>query len=340
LGVVHPDWIWVPAHYIWTPRGYIHVGGYWDYPVIHRGVLFAPVFFTPRVHFGITYLFSPGFVINLNVFDDALFLRPQYSHYYYGNYYAPRYYRQGIYPWFSLHARRVVYDPIFAHQRWHHRKDHDWENHLHKRFREHRKQKGLRPPKTYNHRTQPNRAGKWSGSARVGSVIPLDRSGKATAGVYRFKPLSEKERKAFSQREKAVRTYQKERQHRETPQQNRMDSYVSKKPVPNKVKFSRSPIMDRSGGKSGRKKAPPAQYKAPKPNPDVEPLQRKHDLSGSWNRSLKSENKGRKPEIRERRLMDNPRQSGDKDRPSQNRLQKSNDRQQRGNGGWQRSIEQ
>jgi hypothetical protein len=43
--VVHPDWIWVPVHYNWTPRGYIFVGGYWDYTVIHRGVLFAPVFF-------------------------------------------------------------------------------------------------------------------------------------------------------------------------------------------------------------------------------------------------------------------------------------------------------
>ncbi|MBN1546749.1 MAG: YXWGXW repeat-containing protein [Syntrophaceae bacterium] len=42
---VHPDWIWVPAHYTWTPRGYIFVSGYWDYTVIHRGILFAPVFF-------------------------------------------------------------------------------------------------------------------------------------------------------------------------------------------------------------------------------------------------------------------------------------------------------
>ena len=44
---VQPDWIWVPSHYNWTPRGYIYVGGYWDYTVIHRGILFAPVFF-PR----------------------------------------------------------------------------------------------------------------------------------------------------------------------------------------------------------------------------------------------------------------------------------------------------
>jgi len=43
---VHPDWIWVPAHYNWTPRGYIFVSGYWDYTVIHRGILFAPVFFS------------------------------------------------------------------------------------------------------------------------------------------------------------------------------------------------------------------------------------------------------------------------------------------------------
>jgi len=337
--VAHPDWIWVPSHYTWTPRGYIFVGGYWDYTVIHRGVLFAPVFFTPRVHFGMTFFFSPGFVIDLNVFNDALFFRPRYSHYYYGDYYAPRYYRKGIYPWFSLNARRVVYDPIFAHQRWSHRNDHEWENHLQKRFRERREQEGLRPPKTYNHRIEPYKAVRSSGPERPGFVMQIDRAGKTTAGAYHFKPLSEKERTVFSQREKAVRTYQKERQHRETQGQTTLGEKVSKKPAPNKEKFSRSPIMDRSSQKSGRRNAPPAQYKAPKPNPNVEPLQRKHDLSGSWNRSLKSEDRGQKPEIRGQRSMDKSHESGNERGPSQDRMQKSNGKQQNGNGAWQRSIE-
>ena len=337
--VVNPDWIWVPAHYNWTPRGYIFVGGYWDYTVIHRGVLFAPVFFPPRVYFGLTFSFSPGFVIDLNVFDDALFLRPRYRHYYYGDYYAPQYYRKGIYPWFSLHARRVVYDPIYAHQRWNHRNDHQWENHLQTRFRERRKHEGLQPPRSLEHSARPDRATGSSGLERRDYVMPLDRIGKTKASTYRFKPLSEKERREFSQREKEVRTYQKERQSRETQRQNKQEEKASKKPAPNKEKFSRSPIMDKSNQKADRKKAPPAQYKVPKPNPDVEPLQRKDDLSRSWNKSQKSEDRGQKSAIRDQRSMDKVQESRNKGGRSEDRMQKSNDRQQRGNAGRQKFIE-
>jgi len=337
--VMSPDWIWVPVHYNWTPRGYIFVGGYWDYTVIHRGVLFAPVFFSPRVSFGLTFSFSPGFVIDLNIFDDALFLRPRYCHYYYGDYYAPQYYRKGIYPWFSLHARRIVYDPIYAHQRWNHRNDQQWENHLQKRFRERREREELRPLRSFKHRAEPNKAGKSSGPEQRDVVMPIDRAGKTKASAYRFKPLTKKERREFSQREKEVRTYEKERQSRETQRQNRMEEKALKKPALNKEKFSRSPIMDRSNKKVDRKKAPPARYEAPKPNPDVEPLRRNDDLSRSWNKSQKSENRGRKSAVSRQRSMDKVQESRNKERRSEDRIQKSNDRQQRGNIVQQRLIE-
>ncbi|HUV77396.1 MAG TPA: YXWGXW repeat-containing protein [Desulfobacterales bacterium] len=329
--VADPNWIWVPAHYIWTPRGYIFVGGYWDYTVIHRGVLFAPVFFTPRVHLGMTFWFSPGFVIDLNVFDDALFLRPRYCHYYYGDYYAPRYYRNGIYPWFSLHARRVVYDPIYAHQRWNHRNDHQWENHLQTRFRERRENEGLRPPGSLEHRTGPDKAGRSSGPQRPDFVMPLDRSGKTKAGAYRFQPLSKKERGEFSQREKAVRVYGNERQRRETQLQNMPEKKASKKPAPNKEKFSSSPIMDRPKGKTDQKKAPPALYRAPKPNPNVEPLQR--DLSRPWDKSQKWEDKRQKPEVRGQQSMGKVQESGNKGGRPEDFRQKSDGRKQKGDEG-------
>jgi hypothetical protein len=323
--VVHPDWIWVPAHYIWTPRGYIFVGGYWDYTVIHRGVLFAPVFFLPRVHLGLTFSFSPGFVIDLNVFDDALFLRSRYCHYYYGDFYAPRYYRRGIYPWFSLHARRVAYDPIYAHQRWKNRNEHGWENRLQKKFRERREHEGLRPPRSFDYRTGPDKAVRTSVPERPKTVMPLDRAGKTKASVYRFKPLSEKERRKFLQRKKEVRTYRKERQSRETRQQNMLEENASKKPRPDKEKFSRSPIMNRSSEKADRKKVPPARYKAPKPNPNVEPLKRKYDLSRSWEKSQKSEERGQKSEVGGKRSRDEVQKSGNKGGQSEDRMQKSND---------------
>jgi hypothetical protein len=294
---VNPDWIWVPNHYTWTPRGYIFVGGYWDYIVINRGVLFAPVFFPPRLHLGLNFVFSPGFVINLNVFNDSLFLRPRYSHYYFGNYYAPRFYRRGIFPWFSLHARRIAHDPIFFHQRWRHRNDHGWEDNLHARFRERRNHTRLRPNRPFNHRSRPDYAGGSSGHNRLDSVMPINRAGKAKAGAYRFKSLSKKERSEFSQLGKEVHAYRKKRQGRETLRQNMLKEKASKEPEPNKEIFTRSPIIDRPNKKAVRTKAPPPRYKAPKPNFDVEPLKRKYDLQSWFNKSRKSENRGQKATV-------------------------------------------
>jgi len=327
--VMHPDWIWVPAYYVWTPRGYIFAGGYWDYTVIHRGVLFAPVFFTPRVHIGFAFSFSPGYVIDLHVFYDALFLRPRYNHYYYGKYYAPKYYKRGIYPWFSLHARRAVYDPIYAHQRWVHRHDHEWENHLQRTFRERRKQLGLRPPRSIAQHSGPGKAGRSSMPPGSDFIVPLEHARKPKATTYRFHPLNEKERRQFSQREKNVRTFQKERQNRETLRHRMPVEKASKAPGPNKEKFSRSPIMDRSSGKARRKKAPPALYRSPQPNPDIEPLQREDDVSRFRDRSQRAESRARMPADREPGSRGRARESGGRSERLEERMQNFNDRQPR-----------
>jgi hypothetical protein len=332
---VYPDWIWVPAHYTWTPRGYIFVSGYWDYTVIHRGILFAPVFF-PRVHLGLTFWFSPAFVIDLTIFHDALFVRHRYHHYYYGDYYAPRYYRRGIYPWFSLHARRVVYDPIYAHQRWHHRNDQEWENRLEARFRDRREYEGSRPPRSFDHRTGADKAGRSSGRAWPDAVIPLDRAQKTTSIPYRFQPLSETERREFTQREKEVRTYQKERQSRETQRRNIPPQKALKRPEPDREQFSRSPIMDRSKEKAIREKALPPRQKLPKPNPNVEPLMRQKGSSRSGDNPQRSKDSEQKSQFRGMRPMDKVQKSGDRDDQFEALMHKPNDRQQRGDNRRQR----
>ena len=92
---VEPDWVWVPAHYVWAPRGYVFVDGYWDYSIARRGVLFAPVYFNSNVYARRGFSYSPTTVIDLGVFANHLFLRPQYQHYYFGDYYAANYRAQG-----------------------------------------------------------------------------------------------------------------------------------------------------------------------------------------------------------------------------------------------------
>jgi hypothetical protein len=168
------------------------------------------------VHLGLTFPFTPAFVINLSIFNDALFMRPRYNHYYYGNYYAPKYYKRGIYPWFSPHARRVAYDPIYAHQRWSHRNDHEWENRLQTKFHERREHQGPQSPRSFDYRTGANKTGRPPGPAWTESVMPQDNAAKAKPDTHRFRPLSNKERKEFVQVEKKVRTNKMERQKRET----------------------------------------------------------------------------------------------------------------------------
>ena len=130
---VQPDWDWVPAHYVWAPRGYVFVDGYWDYSIGRRGVLFAPVYFNAGVYARPGFSYSPATVIDLGVFADHLFLRPQYQHYYFGDYYAANYQAAGFYPSYSYNSGRFGYDPIYAHERWQHRQDRGWEQRVSRR---------------------------------------------------------------------------------------------------------------------------------------------------------------------------------------------------------------
>ncbi len=86
-----PNWVWTPASYVSTPRGHVFVDGYWDYPVARRGMLFAPVFFSPATFAQRGFSYSPSTAINPGTFMDNLFVRPQYQHYYFGDYEAANY---------------------------------------------------------------------------------------------------------------------------------------------------------------------------------------------------------------------------------------------------------
>ncbi len=82
-----PDWVWVPAHYVWTPSGCLFVDGYWDRPIERRGLLFAPVYFQQPVYRQPNFVFIPTIVIAAAALTLDLFVRPSYNHYYFGDYY-------------------------------------------------------------------------------------------------------------------------------------------------------------------------------------------------------------------------------------------------------------
>ena len=113
-----PNWLWVPPAYSWTPSGYVYTPGYWDYPLADRGLMFAPVYFSSPVYRDPNYYYAPSIVVEPSILTVHLFCQPTRCHYYYGDYYGPRYESVGFYPWFEIHAgygHAYWYDPIYVH---------------------------------------------------------------------------------------------------------------------------------------------------------------------------------------------------------------------------------
>lgn len=208
---VRADWVWIPAHYVWTPMGYVFVGGYWDFAVGSRGLFFAPVAFGVSFTFGSGFYFTPSFVINLGVFSNCLFLRPRYHHYYFGDYYATRYYQRGIYPWFSPHARRHGYDPIYAHQRWKHRNDPHWKRGLQATYQLRLRNQAARPPRTLREARRLQQKSIMAKASGRGFQQPFDPLIRSKGGLPKLKTLSNSERVQFERRGKQVRNLSSER---------------------------------------------------------------------------------------------------------------------------------
>ena len=193
-----------PAHYVWTPRGYIFVGGFWDYPVARRGVLFAPVYFESGVYSRRGYAYSPTIVINLGVFSDHLFVRPRYCHYYFGDYYAASYSHGGFYASFSFQSSRYGYDPIYSHQRWEHRQDREWEHHVAASYQYRRDHETARPPRTWAAQTKHQSGHGGVHAEPLLVATPIDQLATRKDSPVRFQPVTKNERQQLAQRGQEV----------------------------------------------------------------------------------------------------------------------------------------
>jgi hypothetical protein len=133
---VRPGWIWVPAHYRWTPCGYVFVDGYWDYRLEERGVLFAPVAFSQPVYVRPAYVYTPTYVVSHHCLFTSLFVRRGCGGYYFGDYFEMRYARGGYHPWagsyggsgfaVSIGFGRGGYDPLWGYYSAAHCRDPHW----------------------------------------------------------------------------------------------------------------------------------------------------------------------------------------------------------------------
>jgi hypothetical protein len=153
--VGHRNQVWIPARYVWTPRGCIYVAGYWDYQLAYRGHLFAPVYFNRPIYRNAGFFYTPSVYVSANLLMNHFWVRPGYCHYYFGDYYGPRYSSWGIYPWFRFpHLHRRAYDPLYSHYR--HRHWSSWQDHHHRWSSRHdwyTRHSEWRPPRTWNQQT-------------------------------------------------------------------------------------------------------------------------------------------------------------------------------------------
>src|SRR5207344_1272642 len=76
-----PGWMWNPSSYFWTPNGYVYNRGYWDYPLVNRGLAFAPTYFSSPIYNQPNFLYSPTSALVTSALLSNLFVRPAYGSY-------------------------------------------------------------------------------------------------------------------------------------------------------------------------------------------------------------------------------------------------------------------
>jgi len=123
-----PNWVWVPDHYCYTPRGAIFVAGFWDYPLLRRGLLFAPVWW-PQQRFGYAGLvYRPWRAINTALLWGSLYRHDRYFGYYFGR---GGWNNNHFRPWWDRGRNWRGYDPLYAYHRWYDgRNRNDWHDQM------------------------------------------------------------------------------------------------------------------------------------------------------------------------------------------------------------------
>ena len=249
------NWAWTPAYYRWTQRGYVYVDGYWDYPVVRRGVVFAPVRFDAGYRSRANFYYTPSTVVSLSVFTNHLFLRPNYGHYYYGDYYEPRYRDRGFFASYSYNSSRYGYDPIYSHNRWENRNDRNWDRQRQDYYEYRRDHADSRPPRSWallSARSQVDRdRGDYGVAERYDRVVSTRDSGQ------RFQKVNQNDRERYDTQRKDIRKFGKEREQLETRKDKSGATGGKERETASKEKVTRSPMMAKKSDRSDKDGGPP-----------------------------------------------------------------------------------
>jgi hypothetical protein len=207
-----PGWVWVPSHYIWTPRGCVFAEGHWDYSLDRRGVLFAPVYLPRRVYERRGFSYPLSIIIDLGALRVSLFTYPRYSHYCFGDYYDPMYARAGIYPRFESGRIHAWYDPLYQYDRWQNQKSQPrWEENQRHQFDLRQADRDLRPPRTYREIEVRRTALPEAQRRDIQMAQPLSVVVAAKSASLTFEQVKSSERRKITQQATDVHKFREQR---------------------------------------------------------------------------------------------------------------------------------
>ncbi|MDY3556232.1 hypothetical protein R5W24_005395 [Gemmata sp. JC717] len=305
-----PNWVWVPAHFCRTPVGFVFVDGYWDYTLAQRGVLYAPVTFSRTVLTRRGFVYTPVYVVSEPALVGALFVRRGRTHYYFGDYFEPRYVARGYNPW----AGRVVnatftigfgagrnwgYDPLWAHYATANRNNRAWNARVNDLYTGRYAGKVARPPVTLtqqntviNQITQTNVTNVTNNVTVVNNNVTINKQNVTDVAMVaparlakdlqpevRIRPITAEVRKTEAQAAKLTRDVAVQRTKVET-------AAATSQPLP-KIADPKTPptvqprtlkldvpkeVVARTQMRDEKKAPPPPAFKAePKVNPKLDP---------------------------------------------------------------------
>lgn len=291
------NWVWIPTQNVWTPRGYVSVSGYYDYSVANRGLLFAPVYINSGVYSRRGFRFSPTMALSTALFSNQLFLRPNYSHYYFGDYYGSNYSSSGFYPWFSFNSGGYGYDPIYANQAWQNRQNRGWAKSLQADYQNRVDNEGARPPRSLAAQQELAQSGDAAKAKNLVSVTSLEQLQKSKDSPLKFQPLTKEEQQTFAKQGQAVHQFGETRQKLEAHSAETLNEKPNKGFEPARVKSVQSPIAAKSLDQPDKANNPPKAHLIPAHDPKVEPKPRQAASKGNSPTKPPVTIKAAKPEL-------------------------------------------
>ena len=286
------NWDWIPANYVWTPRGYVFVDGYWDYSFHRRGVLYAPIHFQPGYYSQHGYSYSPSVAIELVALMEHLFLRPNYHHYYFGDYYDRRYRNSGYYSPYAYQISRYGYDPVYSSRRWTHRQDQDWERRYEASYDYRRDHESARPPRTWADQKKLRLDTAESKEQQLLMATPFDQMAKQKDKPIRIERVAAKEREKITAINREIRKTREQRKTIESEAENITNGKNERDIKPSKIKLPTSPIVGKSPDRFDRKQAPPKPQRSSVVDPEKQTSERKPNAEKSLHKAQGKESKG------------------------------------------------